>query len=184
MITADPSTWPTGDRFWDIARAIAFAEGADRSGSNPDRLNNPGDISDGVQTFGSEFHSGSNITKFPDKETGWQWLYNKIQRAASGGSSVFQPGMTWLEIGQHYAPPNWQAWGSNVAARLGVSPNSTLADYVAGPAAVPGPGSPIPIDLTDDETDGGTGGTSGGSGTLIAIAIVGAGLAWFWATRS
>jgi hypothetical protein len=52
-ITSDPSTWPTGSRIWDIARAIAIAEGANVEGSNPDRLNNPGDISDGASTYGS-----------------------------------------------------------------------------------------------------------------------------------
>jgi hypothetical protein len=70
MITSDRSTWPTGDRIWDVARAIATAEGYDHPESNPFRLNNPGDISDCYLQFGGEQHSGSNVTRFPDPETG------------------------------------------------------------------------------------------------------------------
>src|ERR1035438_8484085 len=47
-ITNDPSTWPTGDEFWNVCWAIAYAEGAQIAGSVPDRCNNPGDISDGA----------------------------------------------------------------------------------------------------------------------------------------
>src|SRR5258708_26462293 len=83
-ITFDESTWPSGDRVWNVCRAIARAEGANIEGSNPDRLNNPGDISDGGLTYGFEWHSGSSVTKFPDKQTGWQWLYSKISNAAAG----------------------------------------------------------------------------------------------------
>ena len=50
-ITNDPATWPTGDRSWDLARAIAQTEGASIAGSVPDRLNNPGDISDYIREY-------------------------------------------------------------------------------------------------------------------------------------
>jgi hypothetical protein len=125
-------TWPSGDRVWDCCRAIAFAEGYHVSGSNPARLNNPGDISDGRGTFGSEFHSGSNITRFPDAVTGWQWLYTKVARAASGKSTVYDPSMSWREIGAIWAPPNAEVWASNVAGNLGVDSDSSLGDYING----------------------------------------------------
>ncbi len=130
-ITSDPSTWPTGSKIWDIARAIAIAEGANVEGSNPDRLNNPGDISDGAGTFGSQAHSGSNVTTFPDKATGWSWLYNKLENIALGKSHVFSPSMTWTGFAQKYAG-NWQNWVANVTRELGVDPNSTFGDYVNG----------------------------------------------------
>ena len=130
-ITSDPSTWPTGSKIWDIARAIAIAEGANVSGSNPDRLNNPGDISDGASTYGSEAHSGSNVTTFPDKETGWSWLHNKLENIALGKSHVFSVSLTWTEFAQKYAG-SWQNWVSNVTRELGVDPNSTFGDYVNG----------------------------------------------------
>jgi hypothetical protein len=127
-IQTDPSTWPGGDNIWNICRAIAFAEGANIPGSVPDRLNNPGDISDGANVFGAEHHSGSNVTFFPDKETGWSWLYEKISNAVYGRSHVYLPSMTWTQFAQKYAG-NWEAWVNNVTTYLGVDPNSTLSQY-------------------------------------------------------
>lgn len=128
-LTNDPNTWPTGDRVWDVCRAIAYAEGAHIAGSVPDRFNNPGDISDGAKQFSQTFTFGSNVTMFPDKATGWQWLYSKVFNMASGQSSVFRPDMTWTQVAQKWAG-NWQNWVNNVTAHLGVSPNSTVNDYI------------------------------------------------------
>lgn len=130
MITNDPTTWPTGDKIWNIARAIAIAEGANIAGSNPDRLNNPGDISDGAVVFNQEFHSGSHITHFPTKETGWKWLYDKLQNIALGKSHVFFPTMTWTQFAQKWAG-DWQNWLNNITRELSVSPDSTFKDYLS-----------------------------------------------------
>lgn len=128
-ITFDPATWPSGDRVWNVCRAIAHAEGADVEGSNPDKLNNPGDISDGALTYGFEFHSGSSITKFPDKQTGWKWLYDKISGAfVDGQSHVYSPSMTWTEFAQKYAG-DWRNWVANVTGPLGVNPEERVGDY-------------------------------------------------------
>jgi len=130
-ITFDENTWPLGDRVWNVCRAIARAEGANVQGSNPDRLNNPGDISDGGLTYGFELHSGSSITKFPDKETGWQWLYNKIQNAiVLGKSGVYSPSMTWTQFAQKWAG-NWRPWVAEVTGSLNVSPDETVGSYFA-----------------------------------------------------
>lgn len=130
-ITADRNTWPSGDKIWSICQAVAIAEGYnDGPGYVPFDLNNPGDISDGASTYGSQAHSGSNVTTFPDAETGWQWLYNKLNNAASGKSTVYLPSMTWTQIAQKWAG-DWQNWVNNVTGDLGVSPDSTLADYMA-----------------------------------------------------
>lgn len=138
MITNDPDTWPSGNKVWDICNAVATAEGANVAGSNPDRLNNPGDISDGALTYGSQFHSGSNITTFPDKETGWTWLYNKWQNIVSGNSTVYHPSDTWSVIGKKWAGDSGP-WTANVTNYLGVDPGSTVADYVnGGPRLTPG----------------------------------------------
>jgi hypothetical protein len=128
-ITNDPMTWPSGDRIWLVCHAIALAEGANNSGSVPDNLNNPGDISDGYSEFGGEFHSGSSVTHFPDKNTGWQWLYNKISNAASGKSSTYFPTDTWNSFARKWAG-DWKNWVTNVTNVLGVDPNSTLSDFM------------------------------------------------------
>lgn len=127
-ITHDPATWPTGDKLWDLARAIAFAEGANIAGSVPDRLNNPGDISDGAITFGYEHHSGSNVTKFPTKLDGWNILRNKLYRLAMGDSAVYHRDMTWEQFAMKWAG-NWKPWVATVTHHLNVKPNATLAGY-------------------------------------------------------
>ena len=127
-ITHDPATWPTGSKVWNVCRAIAIAEGANVQGSNPDRLNNPGDISDGREEFGDEFHTGSHVTHFPTKEIGWQWLHNKVQNAASGHSHVFLPSMTWIEIAHEWAG-DWEDWVKNVTRELNVDPTNKFGDY-------------------------------------------------------
>jgi hypothetical protein len=131
-VTNDPATWPTGNKTWDCCRAIAYAEGYNVATAVPYLLNNPGDISDGADTFGAEVHSGSHVTHFPDAVTGWSWLYAKLQRAINGQSAVYDASMSWREIGTKWAPPNADVWAGNVAARLGVDPDSSLGDYVNG----------------------------------------------------
>lgn len=133
-ITNDPATWPKGDKIWDICRAIAFAEGANIAGSVPDRLNNPGDISDGALTFATnipEYHSGSVVTHFPDKLTGWTWLYNKIKNHVTGQSDVYPADLSVTAFAQKYAG-NWQNWVTNVANYLKIQdPSSvTFSQYV------------------------------------------------------
>lgn len=128
-ITHDPQTWPSGDRIYLICHAIAYAEGANVAGSNPDLYNNPGDISDGLMTFGADFHSGSMITRFPDKATGWQWLHDKIATIAAGKSLVYAANSPWRVIAKKWAA-NSDAWLTNVTNTLGVSPDSTLSDYL------------------------------------------------------
>ena len=138
MIDAHPETWPTGDVYWRIAHAIAHAEGADIFGSVPDRLNNPLDISDGLHIFDSQFHDGSHVTKFPDKETGWGWGHDKLQNIALGKSHVFKPSMTWAQIGKEWAGDSAD-WVNNVCSDysfgempigLNVSPDSTFQEFV------------------------------------------------------
>lgn len=132
IVATDPKTWPSGDRVWDCCRAIAREEGYQVPGSVPGRLNNPGDISDGANKFGSEAHSGSSVTTFPDAGTGWQWLYTKLMNGATGQSHVYLPSLSWYQVGAIWAPPNADAWAENVAAGLGVDPGDTWSDYILG----------------------------------------------------
>ena len=129
MITHDPKTWPSNDPIWDICRAVAFAEGADIEGSVPDRLNNPGDISDFLGVFGSEFHNGSKVTRFPTKEAGWAHLHWKFKRVVDGESHIFLVSYSWLRVARKYAK-NWEPWLKIVTEKLGVTIESTPLDYV------------------------------------------------------
>lgn len=135
VITNNPDTWPSTDGLWLFCQAIARQEGAATPGSVPDRANNPGDISDGAATYGyitggrpGDPGGQSKVTQFPDKATGWQWLYNKFRRALDGTSSVYSGDMTIAEIGSHYAGD--PGWAAGVASNLGVDVNTTLQDFV------------------------------------------------------
>lgn len=130
-ITHEPWTWPTGDKAWDICRAIAMAEGANIKGDVPDRLNNPGDISDGSHTFPFEHHSGSDVTHFFDKKTGWEWLHNKIWRIKNGISHNYKPTFTWTQIAHEWAGDS-QDWLNNITRELKVKPTDIFEDYFNG----------------------------------------------------
>lgn len=125
---SDPDTWPGGDAIWDVARAIAIAEGYGPAYNNPTKLNNPGDISDGASVYGFEDHSGSKVTHFPDPETGWNWLYNKLLNIQQGKSKVYSNNMTWTQFAHTYAG-NWLTWVNNVTRVLGVDPSDRVGDY-------------------------------------------------------
>ena len=129
MITHDPLTWPVGDSIWNICHAIALAEGANVPNSNPDRLNNPGDISDFVGVFGSEYHSGSHITHFPTKEIGWGHLHWKVNRIIKGMSSTYTSSWSWEKVAKTWAA-NWEPWLKTVTEHLGVKSDSTPLDYI------------------------------------------------------
>lgn len=128
IVPTERGTWPTGDKIWAFCQAIAVAEGYQVPGSNPARLNNPGDISDYAGTYGFEAHSGSNVTHFPDAETGWRMLYAKIRNALTGKSAVYSPQMTFLDFAKKYAG-DWQHWYVNVTNDLGVDPGTKIGDW-------------------------------------------------------
>lgn len=127
--TVNPS-WPSGDPIWSIAQAIAQQEGFGVQGSAPARNHNPGDLSDGAEQYGwDRLVTSSKVTTFPDDQTGWQWLYNKLVNIANGTSGVYDPGTSWIEIGSHWAAD--PQWPIGVATTLGVDPGSTMNDYLA-----------------------------------------------------
>ncbi len=135
-ITNDPSTWPGDSAIWNICAACAMAEGYNQGpGFVPYDLNNPGDLSDWASTYGSQPHSGSNVTTFPTAETGWNALWNKWTAILAGKSTVYPATWTWAQIGAVWAG-NSVAWINNVTSYLGVDPGSTPAQYVASQGVI------------------------------------------------
>lgn len=134
-ITSDPSTWPSGDDIWAACQAVALAEGANVAGSDPDKYNNPGDLSKGDEhgqavTGYTTLGCGEVEIIFASKQAGWNALYAKFQNIVNGQSSVYSLSMTWQEFAQEYAG-NSTAWVTNVCNQLGVSPTDTLGSYFA-----------------------------------------------------
>lgn len=127
IVPTDRDTWPAGDAIWDVARAIAKQEGYGVSMLNaPTRNNNPGDISDGFDKFGGEALD-SKITRFPDPETGWNWLYSKLKNIRDGRSGVYSNNLTWQQFGAKWAAdPHWP---NGVTKTLGVNLSDRVGDY-------------------------------------------------------
>jgi hypothetical protein len=119
-----------------IADAIAQAEGYGQAGAAPTRYNNPGDLSKGDEWGQSisgytTLPDGEDLIIFASPEAGRAALLAKLQNIANGGSRTYSPDMTWAEIAQHWAG-NSGAWASNVTRVLGVSQDSTFAEYLGG----------------------------------------------------
>lgn len=125
-----------------FAQAIAFAEGYGVVGAVPTRANNPGDLTDDldvghgfIETSGP---MGAKITVYGTVTDGWTALYKKVGRMLNGASLVYTLDMTIMEVGLKYAgDPDWS---ENVARRLGVDTQTTLAQLAATDLQGPGLG--------------------------------------------
>lgn len=116
-----------------FATAVAHEEGFYVEGAVPQRANNPCDLTDDgdigcgvIQTAGG---MGAKITIYPNIEAGWQAAYKKFGRMLNGASEVYTLEMTLQQVGMKFSGD--ANWGKNVAARLGVTDQTTLAEYVA-----------------------------------------------------
>jgi hypothetical protein len=111
-----------------IALAIAAAEGYGVAGAIPTQANNPGDLVLGDLGHGTM--GKQKITVYATAQDGWNALFNEISLWINGASKYYNSSMSWAQIGAIYAGPG-TPWAANVAAALGVDPNSTLADYLS-----------------------------------------------------
>lgn len=109
-----------------VARAIGIAErGSAEIDSGNVLNNNPGDIEDGA----------GNLIQYATLEDGWNALLHQVH-LFFGGSKLYNPSMTINQVAYLYAdgahdPAGAQAWASNVAAELGVSPDTPLSSLTA-----------------------------------------------------
>jgi hypothetical protein len=116
------------DKIQAIMQAIGRAEGFGIPGKIPTLANNRGDLvlgDIGHGTLGSQ-----KITVFATVEDGDAALAHEISLWINGASKYYNSSMSWAQIGAIYAGPG-TPWAANVAAALGVDPNSTLADYLS-----------------------------------------------------
>jgi hypothetical protein len=130
-----------------LAKAIAKAEGGLTPGTAPYRTNNPCDVFVGGSTAG-----------YSTMQAGWDACYSQINLMNSGGSSYYTPDETLSDVAKTYAPSSGgnipSNWAANVAAALGVSPSTTLAQIAAGSPSGstmlvdPATGTPISSDGT------------------------------------
>jgi hypothetical protein len=107
---------------FDVAAAIALAEG-----SNPD-WNNPGDltISFGYPTVGTANSAG--VLKFQNCADGWNALYKQLSAIVSGNSR-YSLSDSIADFGAGYSggDPNWAV---NVARELQTTPDAPLGSVL------------------------------------------------------
>lgn len=116
-----------------FAEAIASAEGFFRSGSRPQRNNNPGDLTlaFGQPTTGKD----GSFPIFATVDAGWTALYTQVNEMFFGGSAYYNPSMTIAQVGYTYAngandPQGAANWAVNVASYLGVTSDTVLSDLM------------------------------------------------------
>lgn len=106
--------------------AIGRAEGANVPGSVPDRANNPGDMKVGDVGLGTI----NGITIFATDADGERALERQLDLIVTGRSHVYSADMTIAEMAEKWTTTESSAWAANVAAALGVSVNTRLADLL------------------------------------------------------
>jgi len=116
-----------------MSEAIADEEGFGIPDSVPTRASNPGDLTDdkdvGLGVIQTSGPAGAGITIYATPADGWAALARKLRRMLSGASEVYLLSMSIEEVGMKWSDdPNW---GKNVAAKLGVTPDTTLAELAA-----------------------------------------------------
>ncbi len=117
-----------------LAKAIATAEGFFSSNANvvPRRAHNPGDL---TRSFGQATDGVANsegVLIFADDAAGWSALKAEATAMLTGASHIYSPVMTLRAIAAKYTGnDNSDAWASNAARVLGISPDQTLKDFLA-----------------------------------------------------
>lgn len=107
-----------------IAQAIATAEGFYVSGSRPARDHNPGDMTQDL--IGKSVGMDGQFVVYSNDQDGWDNLYAQINLWLSGGSAHANSSSTIADISQFYTTTDQETWASNVAAVLGVTPDTQI----------------------------------------------------------
>lgn len=108
-----------------MAAAIKSFEGWS-VGSRSYRNNNPGNLKAAGQA-GVTGSDDQGHAIFASYQAGWDALVNQLTLAFTGRSHVYTPDDSLYDFFGKYAEGNSTQYAEYVAAELGVSPNSTLA---------------------------------------------------------
>jgi hypothetical protein len=113
-----------------MALAIQEFEGW-YEGSVSQRNNNPGNIKDRhfPGTIGTDTEGHAIFSSYV---YGWNALVKKLQNAFEGKSTVYLLTMSLYEFFGKWAAGNSVAYAEYVAAALGVTPETTLAELLKG----------------------------------------------------
>lgn len=140
------------------------------NGSVSYQNNNPGNLVYAGQAGATQ--GPNDFAVFPTYDAGLQALYNQLGLYASGacGACGGQP-LTIQQMANIYAPASQPgndptAYANNMAAALGVSPDTLLSSALSGSGSGSGSGAGAGLDITDDGSgdDG-----SGDDGTILGL---------------
>lgn len=113
-----------------FAQAIARAEGFGLPGVIPTLAHNPGDLK--IPGWSGPT-MGQGISVFANDADGWDRLYRQLMLIVSGKSHIYSLSDTISTMAAKWtSPTEAAAWGSNVAAVLGVPESSTLRELIGG----------------------------------------------------
>lgn len=114
------------DPIQNFAEAIAWAEGFYVAGSRPARNHNPGDLT--ADLTGKGVGVDGPFIVYGNDADGWEALKRQVSLMFTNASQIYNSQMTILQVAQRYTTTNQLAWAQTVAARLGVSMDTKLAD--------------------------------------------------------
>lgn len=110
-----------------MAEAIQAWESGGNTNALSYRNNNPGNLKFASQPGATGIDSQGHAI-FDTFESGWNALIRQLEAAFNNTSHVYNANMTLYEFFDRYAEANSEAYAETVAARLGVSPDSTLQE--------------------------------------------------------
>lgn len=109
-----------------IAEAIAFAEGFYVPGTRPARNHNPGDMT--ADLIGKATGHDGIFVVYDNDDDGWANLYKQVSLWLSGDSQHADDSTTIAQIASFYTTTEQQSWAANVAAKLGVSTDTSIGE--------------------------------------------------------
>jgi len=112
-------------RIEEMAKAIMDFEGYSQ-GSVSQRNNNPGNLK-AMGQAGSVGTDSQGHAIFDTFESGWNALVNQLKMAFEDRSNVYTSDDTLYDFFGRYAEANSKQYAEYVAARLSISPHTTLS---------------------------------------------------------
>ena len=115
---------------YELAHAIAHAEGYYTKGTIPNRAHNPGDIRalSAHQFPGQVGINSKRYAIFRNDAAGFAALYHQLEKVEAGESRFYSADITMRQFSKTYAEVN-VVWLHNVCSMLRISPSMTLRQY-------------------------------------------------------
>lgn len=118
-----------------FATAIATAEGFFVPNSRAARNNNPGNMTRDL--IGRATGRDGMFVVYATAADGWTNLKKQIQITLNGSSGIYNIHMTIQDFANKYTTTQQLEWARNVASKMGVSVDTTIAQILSAEVAIP-----------------------------------------------